>query len=349
MKRIITSAIVMAMAVSLGLVGTASVASAAAPPLPTRMVSRTSGDAHSGVTSDTQAMFDVNRVTSPTSGITAASGTHFAQAPVNASGGPLNQFTRLGGYSSTFPAGGFTTSVAIYLDMSVATGSNDLRFDWSSAISNTTGGHRRDFVFSVGTDPTTANQFVMSASNNAPGWPSNPGRDPYTVNASGWYTFQNTFVDNGSGVLADQMSVLDSSGTVLKTWTLSDPSDVIGTTVGGNRYGWLVDNDFANLALDNVTRSGIPTRPTTGTWSQYPNGGSQYQAAVQQPINTANTSNWNSKSKGAIPVMFKLSSAAGPAVFESIYADNPANTGKRLRVRSLRRPIRRSPSAKSTR
>jgi hypothetical protein len=47
---------------------------------------------------------------------------------------------------------------------------------------------------------------------------------------------------------------------------------------------------------------------------------------VQQPINTANTSNWNSKSKGAIPVMFKLSSAAGPAVFESIYTDNPANT-----------------------
>ena len=39
---------------------------------------------------------------------------------------------------------------------------------------------------------------------------------------------------------------------------------------------------------------------------------------MQQPINTANTSNWNSKSKGAIPVMFKLSSTTGPAVFESI-------------------------------
>jgi hypothetical protein len=47
----------------------------------------------------------------------------------------------------------------------------------------------------------------------------------------------------------------------------------------------------------------------------------QYQAEVQQPINTANTSNWNSKSKGAIPVMFKLSSRTGPAAFESIGSD----------------------------
>jgi hypothetical protein len=69
---------------------------------------------------------------------------------------------------------------------------------------------------------------------------------------------------------------------------------------------------------------------TTGTWVQYPTGATAYQAQVQQPINTANTSNWNSKSKGAIPVMFKLSSSTGPAAFESIYTDgtdpNPATT-----------------------
>lgn len=60
---------------------------------------------------------------------------------------------------------------------------------------------------------------------------------------------------------------------------------------------------------------------TTGTWAQSPMGATEYQAAVQQPINTANTSNWSSKSKGAIPVMFKLSSRTGPAVFESIGSD----------------------------
>ncbi|HEY3163690.1 MAG TPA: hypothetical protein VGJ71_04985 [Candidatus Limnocylindrales bacterium] len=60
---------------------------------------------------------------------------------------------------------------------------------------------------------------------------------------------------------------------------------------------------------------------TPGTWEQYPTGATEYQADVQQPINSANTSNWSSKSKGAIPVMFKLSSRQGPAAFESILSD----------------------------
>ena len=123
-------------------------------------------------------MFDVNPVPSRTDNITAASGDWFAQAPTN-----RVQFTRLGGYSSFFPTGGFTTSVDVYLDMDkVATGGGtDLRFDWSSAINNPAGTHRRDFIFNVGTDPTTAGTFVMSASNNTPGWPANPGRDPFKV------------------------------------------------------------------------------------------------------------------------------------------------------------------------
>ena len=50
------------------------------------------------------------------------------------------------------------------------------------------------------------------------------------------------------------MKVLASDGTVVGTWTRSDPSDVIGDTVGGNRYAWLVSNDFDGLALDNITR-----------------------------------------------------------------------------------------------
>jgi hypothetical protein len=60
---------------------------------------------------------------------------------------------------------------------------------------------------------------------------------------------------------------------------------------------------------------------TTGTWTQYPSGATEYKAQVQQPINTANTSNWSSKSKGGIPVMFKLFSKTGAAMFESIASD----------------------------
>ena len=65
-----------------------------------------------------------------------------------------------------------------------------------------------------------------------------------------------------------------------------------------------------SLALGALIAAGVMVTPaaaavTAGSWTQYPTGATEYQAEVQQPINTANTSNWNSKSKGAIPVMFK--------------------------------------------
>jgi hypothetical protein len=87
----------------------------------------------------------------------------------------------------------------------------------------------------------------------------------------------------------------------------------------------------AIVALGALIVAGLLVSPasaatTTGTWVQYPTGATEYQAEVQQPINTGNTSNWSSKSKGAIPVMFKLSSRTGPAAFESIGSDtNTAN------------------------
>jgi hypothetical protein len=253
----------MAMIAALFALVLAPAASAAAPPAPYVNGFENAGDAITGVTADNQAMFDVTRVSSGTDGINSASGAFYAQAAHNDyNTGTLNQFTRLGGYSSTFPVGGFTTSVDVYLDMSLATGSNDQRFDWSSAIGDTAGNHRRDFIFSVGTSDL-ANQFVMSASNNAPGWPANPGRDPFTITNTGWYTLQYKFYDSGSGVLAVDMTVLNAAHALLHTWTLSDPTDIIGTTVGGNRYGWLVYTDFSTLALDNISRtSGTATLGT---------------------------------------------------------------------------------------
>jgi hypothetical protein len=140
-----------------------------------------------------------------------------------------------------------------------------LRFDWSSAISDAGGVFRRDFVFNVGTNGSGG--FVMSASNNAgrsDADPANPNRNPYTISGSGWYTFQHRFYDNGSGVLAADLTVRAlGSATVLGTWTLTDPTDIIGGTVGGNRYGWLVNNELP-LALDNITRSGVVVCTPTG-------------------------------------------------------------------------------------
>lgn len=39
-------------------------------------------------------------------------------------------------------------------------------------------------------------------------------------------------------------------------WILSDPADVIGITIGGNRYGWFANNEFApDLAFDNSLKA----------------------------------------------------------------------------------------------
>jgi hypothetical protein len=144
--------------------------------------------------------------------------------------------------------------------------SNDTRFDWDSAINNADCGFRRDFVFNAGfytdTDFTGSGpRFVISASNNATrsgANPRNPGRMPYTVYAEGWYTFEHRFRDNGFGVLAVDLTLKDMLGVPLMMWTLSDPSDVIGTTVGGNRYGWFVIDEFpVRLAFDNSALVGF--------------------------------------------------------------------------------------------
>lgn len=203
---------------------------------------------------DTSGWFDdgveISRVSSGTNGITSADGSYHAEVIGGA-------FTRWGGYESTFPTDGYITQIDIYLNMEEnSIEDTDKRFDFSSAINDPSGVHRRDFIFSVGTDPLVPGQFAMSASNNSPGWPSNPGRDPYFVNESGWYTFRHTFLNNG-GILEVKMDVLNESGTVLKTWILSDPTDEIGVTVGGNRYGWFVDSDFNFLAVDNSKKIDI--------------------------------------------------------------------------------------------
>ena len=265
-----------------------------------------------GFETDIESWVTPTRVTSGTNGITSASGSYHAEAIAG-------NFTRWGGYNSIFPAGGFLTSIDVYLDMNAGF-ANDTRFDWSSAISNPTGAHRRDFVFSGGfyndtTGPGAGlNRFVFSTSNNTPGWPKNPGRDPFAVATTGWYTLQHRFYDNGAGVLAVDLSILDSAGNLLHTWTLSDPSDVIGTTVGGNRYGWFATNNFPFLAIDNAERKEISTvtgKATFGFVSKYkkgasvPDGNTEFQFKAGD-LNFSSTSyQWLVVNQGGTNAQFK--------------------------------------------
>ena len=194
----------------------------------------------------------VTRVPSGTNSVPSAAGNYHAQT--------LDDYTSFGGYESTFPAGGYTTSVDVYLNVG-AGNANDTRFDWSSAISTPTGTHLRDFIFNAGfyndIDTTGSGaRFVISASNNsspASAYPKNPGRDPFTITTTGWYTFEHHFKNAGLGVLAVDMSISTLNGAPLKIWTLSNPTDIIGSTVGGHRYGWFDFQQFPILAIDNVS------------------------------------------------------------------------------------------------
>ena len=212
-----------------------------------------------GFETDTYDWSGVARVPSGTSGVTSAAGDFHGETDFVAAPGTSPAFTRFGGSETDFPNGGYTTSVDVYLNVD-AGAANDTRFDWSSAINTPAGTHRRDFVFNGGfyndSDATgTGDRFVITASNNATrsgAFPRNPARDPLTITQTGWYTFEHHFENNGSGVLTVTMTISDANGAALNTWTLSDPTDAIGTTVGGHRYGWFVIQEFPFLAIDNV-------------------------------------------------------------------------------------------------
>ena len=184
---------------------------------------------------DTDGVFSATQVPAPGGG----TGIQYS--------GSGSLFTRFAGYSNTFPGGGFVTGLDIWLDPSIPTG-QDLRNDYTVAISQaescSQNGHRRDFIFNFGTTEFVPGSWTVSASNNTPGWPSNPGRRPVNV-PGGWYTFQHTFANN-AGVLEVTLELIDrATSNVMGTWILSDPTDTIDGgncpgDVGGNRYGWVI-------------------------------------------------------------------------------------------------------------
>lgn len=163
--------------------------------------------------------------------------------------GALSPYTRLGGYSSTFGSG-FTASLDIYLDTAWTEGQG---FDYSVALNNNSGDHLRDYMFHVG---VTDLGLLVNGSNNTDRnfndfkLENENGGDFYTISASGWYTFQQDFYDDGGTVSVD-LSLLDSSGTEL--WSVTRTSTDATATSGGNRYGWFTYNNIDELAIDNTS------------------------------------------------------------------------------------------------
>jgi hypothetical protein len=224
-----------------------------------------------GFETDTTGWSGATRVPSGTGGITSSGGSFHATTGTG--------FTTWGGYN--YGAGNavptvfqeYRTSIDIYLDVDGGF-ANHTRFDFSSAINNAAGTHLRDFIFNAGfyddaTGPGAGtDRFVISASNNSqPGsaFAKNPARSPIAISTTGWYTFEHHFYDNG-GVLAVDMSIVDGSDSVVGSWTLSNPADVIAG-VGGNRYGWFDFNEFpGGIAIDNSTLAAVPEPASLAIW-----------------------------------------------------------------------------------
>lgn len=206
------------------------------------------------------AQYHPTRVSSGTNGIASATGGFHAESSMFESGG--NKYGSAGDWGG-YNFGGapvfqeYWTSIDIYLDVNGSL-ANDTRFDFTSAINKSDGGHLQDFAFNAGfyndaTGPGAGtDRFVISASNNtgrANAYPKNPGRDPIAITTEGWYTFEHHFFDNG-GILGVVMSIFDASNNLIHTWSSGAGQAIAG--VGGNRYGWFAQNELSTLAFDNT-------------------------------------------------------------------------------------------------
>jgi len=219
-------------------------------------------------------------------GVESASGPHHARlrnpqgagcvppfAADTRCGGPYSPLGREPVPNADWPEGGYVTRIDIYLDHGWAAENPDHRFDFSSAINRAgDGAHHRDFLFNVGTDPAGTGNWLIGASlahgrGNAD--PANPCPDPsdgrngcrtpVRVEASGWYTFQHTFRDDG-GDLAVDMEVVDPAGAVVAAWTIFD---IQMDGVGGEHYGWFANQEVFDLAVDNAGKY-LRQRPPEG-------------------------------------------------------------------------------------
>lgn len=207
---------------------------------------------------------EVSRVPTGTAGIPSRNGFNHAQIVPPLPGAPgsnTGAYTRLGGYRNSF-GGGFTVELDIYLDLAdprVLSGVNaSYGWDASAAVNGQSGAHRRDFIFHAASN--TSGQILIGSSNISSFAPKpNLAAGPhYLVTSSGWYTLQWVYRDAGNGTLAVDTNLRSGAGALLWTRTLNDPSDVIATQVGGNRYLWFVFVASDRLAVENVRlNSGI--------------------------------------------------------------------------------------------
>lgn len=208
----------------------------------------------------------VERVASGTNGITSSEGAYHGLLKVGNIetegvylGETLGPRTDWGGFGATFPEDGYVTQIDVYLDPALADG-NDRLFNFSSSINDPSGAHRRDFVFNVVAIPgAVGSEIWLVDAGTIVKTNSEDALEGEVIGTAGWYTLRQSFMNNGAGVLKVVMDLLNSDGLLLRSWVVSNPTDIIGATVGGSGYGWFVTNSVEDLPVDNAIKVGGDT------------------------------------------------------------------------------------------
>ncbi len=222
---------------------------------------------------------EITRVPSGTDGIVASRGDWFALVEGDSDSGP---FSRFDGYRDEWP-GEWVSEIDVYLDPSWAAGTG---FDYSVSANGTDNNHQRDFIFHV-TKDTSTNELLVGGSNN-----SNfavredlENINHYVVTSAGWYTLQHVFRDDG-GTLAVDLRLLDDEGNVLFTETRNDPTDLIPSEVGGNRYSWFTFITVDGLPIDeHQLLMDVPDKNDMLLESGVPGRGIENAPGLQKPFN----------------------------------------------------------------
>jgi hypothetical protein len=165
--------------------------------------------------------------------------------------GPNTDWGNPDGNYETFPAGGFTASLDIYLDTAWAAANPGNFFEWDTSVLQSNGDFGQDYIF---TAETGTDGFTVGTGTNTRSSVPSPS---VTIGTSGWYTFAAAFsVDPGSGDVEVTLSIASVPDNVMvpgASWVI--PVMFNGdveppANVGGPLYGWFPNEDIAGLPID---------------------------------------------------------------------------------------------------
>ena len=159
---------------------------------------------------------------------------------------------------------GFISSLDIFLDPFQTSGSG---FDYSVAINNSGNNGYTDYVFNIANDISDTNSLSISVSNELLlTYNKNIySQHRYTIDSTGWYTFQHVFYNN-KGVLDVDLNLLDAMGNALFTETIKvDEVNADLCTLGGYPQSWILFRNLASgVAIDNSKLEASPVpEPST--------------------------------------------------------------------------------------